>query len=126
MGASKVPSDETLDADCTGGFTVAEPSENRTLYDQGKRYARRVKRRLGSSWDERTAVTEVANEDGEGVKEVRAAYNFARHVDAIAAHEKNAARTAQRAPLSCKLPNAAVASPSGPAVRIDRSEPLAR
>lgn len=83
-GASTVPSDETLDAACTGGFTVAEPSENRAFYDQGKRYARRVQRRLGATWDAKTAVTEIANEDGEGVKEVRAAYDFARHVDAIA------------------------------------------
>lgn len=56
---------------------MAEPSENRTLYDQGQRYARRVKRRLGSTWDERTAVTEIANEDGEGKKEIRTAYDFA-------------------------------------------------
>ena len=62
---------------------MTEPSENRTLYEQGKQYARRAKRRLGSTWDAKTAVTEIANEDGEGVKEVRAAYDFARHVDAI-------------------------------------------
>ncbi|MBA4191450.1 MAG: hypothetical protein C0467_26015 [Planctomycetaceae bacterium] len=63
---------------------MAEPSENRTLYYQGKRYARRVKRRLGSTWDAKTAVTEIAKEDGEGVKEVRTAYDFACQVDAIA------------------------------------------
>ena len=39
---------------------MVEPSENRTLYDQGQRYVLRVKRRLGSTWDERTAVAEIA------------------------------------------------------------------
>ena len=63
---------------------MAEPSENRTLYDQGRWYVRRVKRRLGSTWDDQTALKEIANEDEEGKKEVTTPYNFARHVDAIA------------------------------------------
>lgn len=64
---------------------MPEPADNRALYDLGRQYARRVARRLGVAWDERSAVGEVAAEAGEGVKEVRIAFDFARHVDAIAA-----------------------------------------
>jgi hypothetical protein len=39
--------------------------------------------RLAAAWDEKSAVG-VAVETGEGVKEVRTAFDFARHVDAIA------------------------------------------
>jgi hypothetical protein len=118
---------------------VTEPSENRTLYEQGQRYARRAKRRLGSTWDAKTAVTELANEDGEGVKEVRAAYDFARHVDAIARVAPRArgaiiggenlhltpsivARVAKRSEVGITM---AVARPSRGSTRSPRTHPPA-
>lgn len=62
---------------------MTHPSGNRAFYERGKYCARRVSNRIGSTWDERTTVTEIANEDGEDAKEVRVACEFARHVDVV-------------------------------------------
>jgi Uri superfamily endonuclease len=59
------------------------PSENQKLYDLGRSYARRVKRRLPSHGGEGRALAAVAKDAGEGVKEVRIAMTFAKNVDAI-------------------------------------------
>jgi Uri superfamily endonuclease len=72
---------------------VPTATDNRALYDLGRRYADRVADRLPAAWDEKTAVGEAAAEAGDGVKEARTAFDFARHVDAIAAVVRGA-RTA--------------------------------
>jgi Uri superfamily endonuclease len=68
---------------------MAENTDNRALYRQGCKYVRYANG-LPPKPD---SVLVVARECGEGVKVVRAAYNFANHVDAVAAVVKDARTT---------------------------------
>jgi Uri superfamily endonuclease len=94
---------------------MAKPTENRALYEQGRKYVRRVNKRRATTSDlvadlahegrkgvkVPDPVADIAHEDGEGVKVVRYAYNFAINVDAIAA----VARGARKAILDGNNPH---------------------
>ncbi len=62
--------------------TVAMTSDNRALYDLGRGYAGQVALRLAGARGEKAAVAGVAAAAGGGVKEVRTALDFFRHVEA--------------------------------------------
>ena len=54
---------------------MGDPNPNRTLYESGRRYARRVNRGR--------PLEQVAATEADGLKEVRTAFDFAKDVDAI-------------------------------------------
>src|SRR5881394_1231835 len=62
---------------------MLDPTDHRSLDALGRRFARRVARRLTSTSNELAAVREVASKSGVGVAEVRTAYLFAKALDAI-------------------------------------------